>query len=226
MSTFSSNLIRGIDPNDLPNPYPATTASPECQWVQFPNFVLSDTWHIRKKTFEGGGYRFGPEGRDKLCLAPSVCSDLDFTFSTAYRSIATIWMTSILLVTFFCLIWYWLGCAMHLTPYLYCPGLCCPSYSTVHRWSRIGMYPLHLPRAPVWGDSAKATPVPRKMGSTGRRTWKFQGAWVDMRTWWVALDYGTQSDYTPPVCLLHHRCPTQLIPGRVLIIYTYIAWWS
>ena len=38
------------------------------------------------------------------------------------------------------------------------------------------------------------------MGSTGRRTWKFWGAWGDTRTWYVALYYVfTSSQMSTPI---------------------------
>ena len=112
------------------------------------------------------------------------------------------------------------------TSFLYFLGVCCPSYSTVHRLSRIGLPPMHLPCDPVWGDSTKATHRPRKMGFTGHRTCTFQGAWGDLRNWWMALDYETSSAYNHLRCLLHCRFPPQLISGRGLITFTYITWWS
>ena len=86
------------------------------------------------------------------------------------------------------------------TSFLYFPVLCRPCYPPVHRWSSIGLPPLHLSRAPVWGDSSKAKPRPRKLVSTVRRTWTSRGAWGDMRTKWVDIYYVfTSSQISTPI---------------------------
>ena len=159
-------------------------------------------------------------GDEKLRPAPLGRSDPDLTFSTVPYG-RPVFFSQIILLN---LVRARMGPAT--TYFLYCPGLCCPHYSKVHRWYRIGLPPLHLTCAPVWGDSAKATPGPKNMGSTGCITWKFQGEWRYLSTWWVDLDYGTRTSYTPPKWLLCHRCPPQLTPDRRLRTCTYIDWWS
>ena len=57
---------------------------------------------IGEEALEGVVSRFGPGGGDKLHPAPLGRSDLDLIFFTDYRSIATIWLTSVFLVKSFC----------------------------------------------------------------------------------------------------------------------------
>ena len=45
-SVYSSVLSQGLNPNDIPNPVPATAASPEDRRVNFLNYVRSDMGRI------------------------------------------------------------------------------------------------------------------------------------------------------------------------------------
>ena len=97
-SAFSGGLFRGLDPNYRPNPYPTTAASPEFRRVKFLNCIRSDMGRIGEEVPEGVGSRFGPEGGDKLRPAPSGRYDPALEFSTSYRIISPICMTSYFLV--------------------------------------------------------------------------------------------------------------------------------
>ena len=59
-STLSSGLFRGLNPNDRPNPDPATDVSPEGRKVRFPNCIRSDTGRIKEEVPEGVGSQFVP----------------------------------------------------------------------------------------------------------------------------------------------------------------------
>ena len=104
-SAFSSGLFRGLGTNDQTNPDPATTAFPEDRRVRFQNCIRSDTGRVGEEAPEGVGSRFGPDGGEKIRSAPSGHYDPDLTFSSVYRSIVPIWMTSVFLVKSFFWIW-------------------------------------------------------------------------------------------------------------------------
>ena len=99
-SAFLSGLFRGIDPNDRLNPDPVTSSSLEERRIRLPNCVRSNMGRIREEYLEGLGSQFGPGGGgggggDKPCSTDLGCSDPALTFSTSYRSITPIWLTSV-----------------------------------------------------------------------------------------------------------------------------------
>ena len=99
-SVFPSGLFRGLNPNDRPNLDPATAAYPEGRRVRFLNCIWSDTERVGEESPEGVVSQFGPGGGDKLRPELLGRYDPDLKFSTAYRNIAPIWMTSVFLVAY------------------------------------------------------------------------------------------------------------------------------
>ena len=79
-SAFSSGLFWGLNPNDCPNPYPATAAPPEGRIVKSPKYVLSDMGCAVEAFPERVGSQFGPGGGEKLRPAPLRRSDMDLEF--------------------------------------------------------------------------------------------------------------------------------------------------
>ena len=57
LTAFSSGQFQGLYPNDCPNLYPTTAASPEGRRVRFPNCTRSVMGYVGEEALAGVGYQ-------------------------------------------------------------------------------------------------------------------------------------------------------------------------
>ena len=111
-SAFSGGLFQVINTNNCPDPEPVTSASPEGRRLIFPNCIWLDTGHVGEEAPEVVRKKFGPGRSEKLRPASLVCYYLALKMFTSFRSIASIWMTSVFWIIYFCLICYGPWCSL------------------------------------------------------------------------------------------------------------------